>query len=114
MGAGRELVSIWDLRRRSKDIDAMISQIKSPFTQEQVDALNEYQKVREFHPFTCGGDRTDKYHLDGEGVLVATIEGWKCPYCPYTQDWAYEFMTSSNPRKTFIDLEERWKKRRRE
>lgn len=70
-----------------------MSIIKKPFTKEHIAALNEYQKSGKFHPFTCGGNRTDKNHLDGEGILVATEDGWICPYCDYKQDWAHEFMT---------------------
>jgi hypothetical protein len=67
--------------------------LKAPWTQEQVKALSRYQQNKQVHPFTCGsGRRTDADHLDGEGVLVATPDGWKCPYCDYRQDWAHEFM----------------------
>jgi hypothetical protein len=62
------------------------------FTPEEVESLNAYQASGAFHPFTCGGDRTDEKHLDGEGRLVATAEGWVCPYCDYKQDWAHEWM----------------------
>ncbi len=64
--------------------------IRTLWTQEYIDALNAHQRNEQFHPYTCGsGRRTDKDHLDGEGVLVATPEGWKCPYCDYKQDWAH-------------------------
>ncbi len=70
-----------------------LPKISAPFTPEQVAALNRFQRESRFHPFTCGrGRRTDRAHLDGEGVLVATEAGWKCPYCDYTQDWAHAFM----------------------
>lgn len=62
------------------------------FTPEEVESLNDYQKAGIFHPFTCGGNRTDKNHLDGEGLLVATEAGWYCPYCDFKQNWAYDFM----------------------
>ena len=62
------------------------------FTPKEVEALNAYQNSRRFHPFTCGGDRTDVNHLDGEGILVATESGWVCPYCSYRQDWAHPWM----------------------
>lgn len=62
---------------------------KIVFTQEQVDKLNKYQKSGKFHPYTCGGNRTDEDHLDGEGILVATKYGWICPYCDYKQKWAH-------------------------
>lgn len=70
--------------------------IFAPFTDKQVEQLNRYQQSNFFHPFTCGGDRTDESHLDGEGVLVAENSGWKCPYCPYRQDWAHSFMANKN------------------
>ena len=67
--------------------------VKKPWTQSQVDALNAFQIRRQLHPFTCGsGNRTDAAHLDGEGLLVATPNGWICPYCDYRQDWAHPFM----------------------
>lgn len=63
------------------------TQIKAPFTKEQVDMLQKYQNSDNYHPFTC-----EEFH----GIhckLVPTVRGWICPYCDYTQDWAYEFMT---------------------
>ena len=69
-----------------------MSEIKAPFTPEQVAALNGWQQGDGCHPFTCANGRDEK-HLDGEGALVATQEGWVCPYCDYKQDWAHDFMT---------------------
>lgn len=67
-----------------------MTKIKTLWTQEHVDKLNEYQKSGQFHPYTCGsGNRTDEHHLDGQGILVATLDGWKCPYCDYTQTWSH-------------------------
>ncbi len=66
--------------------------IEAPWTKEQVDGLNAYQEAGRMHPYTCGsGNRTDDKHLDGEGKLVATTDGWVCPYCDYKQDWAHDF-----------------------
>lgn len=63
---------------------------RAPWTPEEVARLNEWQRDGWGHPYTCGsGRRTDKDHLDGEGVLVATPDGWVCPYCDYRQDWAH-------------------------
>jgi hypothetical protein len=59
-------------------------------SQEQVDKLNNHQKNPIYHPYTCGGNRTDEHHLDGEGKLVATTTGWICPYCEYTQPYRYD------------------------
>jgi hypothetical protein len=61
--------------------------LKTPWTKEQVDSFNKQQNDGEHHPYTCKNGR-NKYHLDGEGVLVATTEGWVCPYCDYKQNWA--------------------------
>lgn len=67
--------------------------VKAPWTPAQVEALNKFQQERWMHPFTCGsGNRTDEKHTDGEGILVATENGWICPFCDYTQDWAHPFM----------------------
>lgn len=71
--------------------------IVAPFTPKQVEHLNAWQKAGRFHPFTCGsGNRTDKNHLDGEGVLVATEAGWHCPYCDYKQNWCHDFMAEQH------------------
>lgn len=68
--------------------------IKAPFTEEQVKSLNFYQENQKYHPFTCGsGNRIDDKHLDGQGILLATENGWICKYCSYTQNWAHLFMT---------------------
>lgn len=70
---------------------------RAPWTPEQVAALNARQRDGSYHPFTCGGNRTDANHLDGEGVLVATPDGWVCPYCDYRQNWAHAEMLESHP-----------------
>lgn len=64
----------------------------APFTQEMVDSFNAFQESGCFHPFTCGGNRTDEKHLDGEGRLEATLAGLRCPYCDYKQNWAWAWM----------------------
>lgn len=56
--------------------------IKAPWTDEQVATLNYYQESGVFHPYTCGGEKC-------RADLVATVNGWTCPQCDYTQDWAY-------------------------
>jgi hypothetical protein len=70
----------------------------APWTTEQVEALNRYQISGRGHPFTCGGNRCDEFHLDGQGVLVATENGWVCRYCDYTQDWAHAWMLTISER----------------
>lgn len=68
---------------------------KQIFTPEQVFWLNEGQHNKYRHPFTCGsGNRTE--HPDREGILVATIYGWICPYCDYHQDWAHDWMLNNS------------------
>lgn len=68
--------------------------ITTPWTDEQVAALNAFQVRAPFHPFTCG--YRDDHYVANEGILVATTIGWECPYpaCEYTQEWADEFMTN--------------------
>lgn len=79
-----------------------MGRITAPWTKDQVDALNHYQRLGDFHPFTCGGDRGDEAHRSfaqesGDrdwGLLVATPGGWICPVCDYRQDWAHPFMAA--------------------
>jgi len=66
--------------------------IRAPWSDSFVSGLNEYQASGRFHPFTCGGVGDD----DCREILVADREGWKCPKCDYTQDWAHEFMGKGN------------------
>jgi hypothetical protein len=62
-----------------------LEQLRAPWTDDQVAALNAYQHTGYFHPFTCGNDSTHR-------VLVATPTGWICEDCDYRQDWAHAFM----------------------
>lgn len=61
--------------------------IKAPFTAEQVDALNRYQRLGYVHEFTCA-----EAHDGADRALYATREGWRCPHCDYRQDWAHAAM----------------------
>lgn len=96
---GQNLRQIW--------IDAgarVVSEIKAAgysvtpsatvFTPDEVVNLNAFQASRCMHPFTCPnrGDGNHRHEGHDTGLLVATIRGWICPYCTYTQDWAHEFM----------------------
>lgn len=69
-----------------------MTKVLAPWTAEQVIALNRWQNCDYVHPFTCGSDHRDQKHADGAAVLVATTEGWICPFCTYRQDWAHDFM----------------------
>lgn len=67
------------------------------WTDEQVEILKQRQANRRMHPYTCGGDRSDRahqWHADesGEeaGLLYPTNRGWKCHACDYRQFWAHE------------------------
>lgn len=73
-----------------------MNQIEAPFTPEQVANLNAFQQSGRFHPFTCdlssAGRSSRSECPDGEGVLIATENGWSCPCGQYVQNWAHEFM----------------------
>jgi hypothetical protein len=73
---------------RSDDI------IHPPWTPTQVRALNERQRCGIVHPFTCRRrTKSPHWYKWGDfGILVATVSGWVCRDCGYTQDWAYDFM----------------------
>lgn len=55
------------------------------FSASEVESLNAFQDIGFMHGFTCG-------HDSGHGLLIATTDGWICRSCPYTQDWAHNFM----------------------
>ena len=69
----------------------MHEKIAAPWTPAQVEALNTYQEHAHFHPYTCGRRGDGQHgHLWGDtGTLVATVRGWACLFCGYTQDWAW-------------------------
>jgi len=71
-----------------EDCPALSGDTKNLWTHEQVDNLNEYQVAGVMHPFTCGNEHP------GNKVLVATVRGWICTGCDWTQDWAHPFMIS--------------------
>jgi hypothetical protein len=62
--------------------------VYAPFAPDQVESLNGYQQSGAFHEFTCGNDDCPAE----QAVLVATGDGWRCPSCAYTQDWAHDAM----------------------
>lgn len=67
--------------------------IHAPFTPEQVEALNRWQRNPLLHPYTCGKRTGHPWDPEGDyGVLVATEAGWICRHCDYTQDWALAMM----------------------
>jgi len=69
--------------------------ISAPFTPQQAAALNQFQGAGSFHPFTCGNDLCPG--VSGmHASLVAAEDGWHCPACTYTQDWAHAFMADGS------------------
>ncbi len=74
----------------------MSTQIKAPWTEEQVKNLNEYQVSGKFHPFTCGGTGCAKDETCNYGILTAKIDGWYCPCNEWKQNWAHRFMAEDN------------------
>lgn len=83
-----------------------MAMIISPWTEEQVEWLNAYQRVTDMHPFTCEY-RGDHYSVN-QGILVATTAGWICPSqgCDYRQMWAHEWMADSK----WLNHEPWWKR----
>lgn len=72
----------------------MSDKIEVPFTVEQVDALNFFQRLGHLHPFTCPG-----HAGGGDRGLVATRSGWICCHCSYTQNWAHDVMVEIGARE---------------
>lgn len=73
--------------------------LRAPWTQDQVDALNAYQHLGAFHPYTCL-----QPHEGTARYLVATTEGWVCTQCPYTQNWAHDRAVTLGIEKWLNDL----------
>jgi hypothetical protein len=69
--------------------------IVPPWTEEEVEALNQYQKRGLFHPFTCGRG----HNIGREAILLATTNGWVCLFCDYTLDWAHRWMLKVGGKK---------------
>jgi hypothetical protein len=60
----------------------------APWSDEQIAALNRWQRVGRVLPFTCPNDGDD---------LIAKATGLVCPNCIYTQNWAHAFMLDTPP-----------------
>ena len=67
------------------------------WTVEQVAMLEARQNDASKHPYTCGGDRSDRAHTfhaeeagEDAGQLYPTVRGWRCPACDYRQFWSHE------------------------
>ncbi len=50
------------------------------WTPDEVKSLEGRQNCNFLHPYTCDS---------GCGALIPTEDGWVCPKCEYTQDWAH-------------------------
>lgn len=81
--------------------------IHAPWTVEQVCNAEAWQRCSTFHPYTCGNRERAGHPFEetygDHGVLCPTIEGWVCPYCGYTQDWAHDFTLNSDPPGSIFD-----------
>jgi hypothetical protein len=65
--------------------------VEAPWTDEQVENLNRWQRAGHVHEFTCPNDHP------ASRVLVARKDGWYCPGCVYTQTWALDCMVEGPP-----------------
>ena len=74
-------------------LNPMMSIIRAPWTPEQVDALNRFQRCAIVHPFTC----PNQHDGGGDRDLVATRAGWICCHCDYRQEWAHRVMLQEPP-----------------
>lgn len=86
--------------------------IVAPWTDEQVETLNAFQRSGFFHPFTCGerDERHQQYRETNgdrdDGLLVAYNDGWRCPVCDWRQNWAHSFMADAvalQAQRSFIE-----------
>lgn len=75
----------------------------APWTDAEVIGLTAWQECGWVHPFTC--PRQDAH--GGETILTATVDGWRCPACDYTQDWAHTWMLKGPPSSPFDQMKAR-------
>lgn len=83
----------------------------TPWTRQQAENLNAWQRCDWVHGFTCINDRTNEDHrlvaellgFGDPGTLIATRLGWRCPACGYAQDWAHDFMMQGPPPRPVLD-----------
>jgi len=80
----------------------MSEQIEAPWESDQVKSLNDWQIHGDMPAFTCiKRDDGEHRHIGRDtGMLIATKNGWICPFCDYSQNWAHEFMTTFERKKT--------------
>lgn len=67
--------------------------VDAPWSIEQTNNLNRFQKSGLWHEFTCARDHS------GERRLIAQTDGWRCPVCGYRQTWAHPFMAEFTAEK---------------
>lgn len=71
----------------------------SPWTEDEVNSLNEYQHSGLFHPFTGVNENAPSGEDD---VLIATEEGWASSFTPsYQQTWAWKWMANWSWKEMF-------------
>ncbi|WP_459572982.1 hypothetical protein, partial [Cupriavidus sp. 8B] len=76
-----------------------MSYIRAPFTDDQVQNLNENQVGLGgpvLRAFTCRNSADHRHGVEGgaPGILIATKYGWVCPHCNYKRDWAFAIMAT--------------------
>jgi hypothetical protein len=66
-----------------------VMRVEAPFSQEQVDHINEFQRTGFMHPFTCP-------HCSGcsDRDLIASENELRYPNCDYRQTWVHDFMAN--------------------
>lgn len=71
--------------------------LNAPWTQQQVDAINEFQKLGFVHEFTCGEHSDVPLHACSSEMYCSV------PHCGYSQTWVHDFMAdkSKHPKKPF-------------
>lgn len=62
---------------------------KTPWTDHEAYLLNQIQKDRNIHPYTCDrkSPKCETKTSNKDGILIATTNGWICPCGEYKQTW---------------------------
>lgn len=83
--------------RDNKTRGMQLTEIKAPFTPEQVLNIQDYQNRSGCLAFCCEetGESCEVKRKEGEGILQVCKEGLVCPCGKEKQDFAFDFMARS-------------------
>lgn len=94
------------IREHMAIIKELNSKVFPPFTPDEVEYFNQYQKLGFVHEYTCGSPDAIKECQRRQGInggeLTATEHSLSCPCKKYVQNWFHK------PKRTIEELKKDW------